>query len=157
VHIYVVGLGNPWASDDGAGLEVVHRLQTEWLAAGRNPEATVTFVTLPQAGLELMDFVDRGDVLILVDAVFSHAPPGTIQHEVWRAGLLAPRGTERASSHGFGIQEVLGLAAAMGRLPSQVIFWGVEVASTAPGEGLSPAVAAALPIVVGRLRRELQT
>jgi Ni,Fe-hydrogenase maturation factor len=45
----------------------------------------------------------------------------------------------------------------MGRLPSQVIFWGVEVASTAPGEGLSPAVAAALPIVVGRLRRELQT
>jgi len=153
MHICIVGIGNPWASDDGVGSEVVRRLQAEY---GVGDQGAIKFMTLPQPGVELLDLMDHCDVLMLVDAVSSGAPPGTLHREEWRPGLLDSRGVERASSHGFGVREVLDLATALGRLPGQVILWGVEVASTEPGEGLSPAVAAAVPSVVARLRRELE-
>ena len=151
MRLCVVGIGNRWASDDGVGPEVVRRLQDEV-----PPDRPVTFATLPQADLALLELMDRCDRLILVDAVVSGAPPGTVHRERWRPGLLEGRGVERASSHGLGLREVLALAASLGRLPAQVGLWGVEIVSTAPGEGLSPAVAAALPAIVARLRRELE-
>ena len=32
----VVGIGNPWASDDGVGPEVVRRVQARWQEEGRD-------------------------------------------------------------------------------------------------------------------------
>ena len=151
MRLCVVGIGNRWASDDGVGPEVVHRLQAEV-----PPDCPVTFATLPQADPALLELMGRCDRLILVDAVVSGAPPGTVHRERWRSGLLGERGVERASSHGLGLREVLELAATLGRLPVQVELWGVEIVSTAPGEGLSPAVAAALPAIVAQLRQELE-
>lgn len=155
--VCVVGIGNRWAGDDGVGLEAVRRLEAAWAPAGAGRDGEVAFLTLPHAGVELIEVMGRCDLLILVDAVSSGATPGTVHSEVWRPDRLAARGTERASSHGLGVREALGLAAALGKLPPRVILWGIEVASTAPGEGLSPAVAATLPIVVAGLCRELET
>jgi Ni,Fe-hydrogenase maturation factor len=232
MRVKVIGVGNPWATDDAVGLMVVQQLQAEYSAenskqglkeAGQE-RCEVTFATLPQASHSLIDDMVSCEVLILVDAVCSGAAPGTVHCETWCEGrrtappdppeggehhsrspgaggptalqrgentevgplgrvapptprrgenteaspplggieggpeptdLLAPRGTERASSHGLGVREALALASVLGRLPHQVILWGIEVVCTEPGEGLSPAVAAAVPIVVGMLRRAL--
>jgi hydrogenase maturation protease len=149
MRIYVSGIGNPWASDDGIGPELVRRLQTK-----NHRPAGVTFVTLTQP-MDLLDLIEECDVLMVVDAVVSGAPPGTVHCQVWLPGLLSAKGVERASSHGLGVHEVLNLAAQLGRLPAQVILWGVEVASTEPGQGLSPDATAAVPTLVERLDREL--
>jgi hydrogenase maturation protease len=161
VEIYVIAVGNSFASDDGVGLEVVHQLQAAYrqarakqavLASGEPP---VKFRTLHQMPAHLLDFVGRCDHLILVDAVSSGAPPGTVHREVWQPGLLVSRGNERASSHGLGLGEVLDLAAALGRLKAQVELWAIEVGSIEPGHHLSPVVQTAVPGIVDRLLGEL--
>jgi len=98
--------------------------------------------------------------LILVDARVSERPPGTLHHEKWQSGALAPRGVERASSHGFGVRELLEMAAVLGKLPARVQLVGIEIASTAPGRGLSPeveraverAVAGVVAMLVGKMK-----
>lgn len=148
MRVCVVGVGNVYASDDGVGPEIVKRLQTD--------SDAVEFVALRQAGVELLDLMDRCDVLFVVDAVSSGAPAGTVHREEWTADTLASRGVERASSHGLGVREMLDLAAALDRLPARVILWGVEMASTEPKKGLSPAVADAVPAIVARIEHELE-
>ena len=154
VRVCVIGVGNEWASDDGVGPEVVRRLRA--LAKGEDEALPVEFVIIPQADPGLLDVLDRCDVAILVDAVSSGAPPGTIHRREWRPGVTAARGVERASSHGLGLGELLELAATLGRLPRRVWLWGVEVASTEPGQGLSQPVAAQVPALAQRLYRQLQ-
>jgi hydrogenase maturation protease len=149
---HVIGVGNPWAGDDGVGPEAVRRLQAEWPGSDQAP---AQFLTVRQPDLALLDLFGPDGVVIIVDAVVSGASPGTLHRVEWHAGLLAAKGVERASSHGFGVRELLEMAAALGKLPARVILWGVEAASTAPEEGLSPGVAAALPSLVEELRREV--
>jgi hydrogenase maturation protease len=163
MYICVAGIGNRWAMDDAVGPEVVQRLQARHnsvsdLHQGDSDSApvTVTFKTFSQSNVELFDVMSRCDVLILVDAVDGNSAPGTLYCEAWRPDLLASRGVERASSHGLGVREILDLAAALGRLPEQVLLWGIQVVCTEPGTALSPEVAAVLPAVVECLHQELQ-
>jgi len=162
MQIVVAGIGNSWASDDGVGPAIVKRLQIAYQASRKygksaDPAMKTRFLTLPQADVSLIDRVVGCDLLILIDAVSSEAPPGTLHRELWRPDLLVSRGVERASSHGIGIREILDLAAVLGQLPEHVLLWGIEVASTKPGPTLSPAVAAVLPTIVEQLRQELET
>jgi hydrogenase maturation protease len=48
-----------------------------------------------------------------------------------------------ASSHGVDVGSAMALAAALDMLPMTVLLYAVEVTDTSPGQGLSPAVAAA--------------
>lgn len=153
----IIGIGNPWASDDGVGLEVVRRLQVALQEKGPASRwAALEFQLLTEPGLELLDALDSCQVAVIVDAVSGQGSPGKVHRVEWDSGALRSRLVERASSHGFGVREVLELAAALGRLPARVELWGIEIASTEPGEGLSPPVAAALPRIVGNLLQALE-
>jgi hydrogenase maturation protease len=168
LRICVVGIGNAWASDDGIGPQIVDQLRSlyadippdAWSKNGRgdklNVAPAVTFKTMPRPDVSLLDSLRGSDVLIVVDAVVGNTPPGTVHRQIWQPGLLDSRGVERASSHGFGVREVLNLAEMLGQLPTQVILWGIEVASTEPGRNLSANVEAALPNIVDQLLNELQ-
>lgn len=154
----VVGIGNPWASDDGVGQEVVHRLEALAEAQMRDGDlAPATFVKMAQPGVALLDALDNCETAIIVDAVISGAPPGTVHRRLWQPGMLDGRGAERTSSHGFGARELLDLAAALDRLPERVILWGIEIGTREPGQGLSAAVVAAMPAVVEGLWNELMS
>ena len=162
MQILVVGIGNIWASDDGIGPKIVQRMKAEYIARQRSraeqhqrTAPTVKFETLSQPAVELLDLMEQRDVLILVDAVSSGAPPGTIHREVRQPGLLNARGVERTSTHGLGVRELLELGTRLGQLPDRVILWGIEIASTKPGKELSPVVEAALPAIVDRFWEEL--
>ena len=155
--ILMAGIGNPWAMDDGVGSEAVrclHERLATWPPAGR-PAARL--VALPPPDGSLIDALGDCERLIVVDAVQSGAPPGTLHRVAWASGHVEPRGVVRASSHGLGVYELLELAAALGRLPAHVELWGVEAASTEPGPGLSPAVASALPALVEELLEVMMT
>lgn len=98
--------------------------------------------------LALLDAWEGADTAVLVDAVASGATPGRV-HRV-EASLRALPAHLRASSstHAVGVAETIELARALGRLPAQVVLYGVEGASFDPGMGLSQAVAAVLPRLV---------
>ena len=78
--------------------------------------------------------------IVLVDAVCSGAPAGTLVAVDLRRHPL-PR-TATASTHGFGLAQVVELGRALGRLPAALVFVGVELGTFGAGTGLSEPVLA---------------
>lgn len=155
MKVCVVGVGKPWAGDDGVGPAVVGRLADRFEGMPPVQGVDLTFSTSPEPAVDLLRLMDGCDILIIIDAVRSGAPPGTIHRQAWLPGLLQPRGLGRASSHGLGVHEMLALAGALNRLPRQVFLWGIEIVSTEPGQGLSPQVTAALDDIVESISQTL--
>jgi hydrogenase maturation protease len=142
MRVRVIGCGNPQAGDDALGILAVRA------ARERLPE----HVDVVEAGVavRLLDLLDGVDLVVIVDAVRSDdpgIPNGTlVRAEASPSGLPAEiRGS--MSSHGVGVADAVGLAAALGPLPP-ITFLGLEADGMESGRGLSIAVAAALPVLV---------
>jgi hydrogenase maturation protease len=78
-----------------------------------------------------------------------------VRAEAGPEGLPAEVGSS-LSSHGFGVGEVVGLAAALGSAPRVVVI-GVEVADLTAGHPPSEPVASSLPEVVARVVAEARS
>jgi hydrogenase maturation protease len=145
VQVLVIGIGNAWRRDDASGLAVAREL--EGLSG-----ADVLEREGEPAGL--MDAWEGAERLWLVDAVASGAPPGTV-HRIDVAEQELPPELFRASTHHLGLAEAVELARALGRLPSRVVFYGIEGASFDAGEGLSHEVEQAVGEVAEAIRKEV--
>lgn len=131
----VICVGNPYRRDDGVGLAVLAAMPADARAVEATGEPT-----------ELLNLWQGEDRVVLVDAMSTGAAPGTVHTLTCRDGRwddTPPAAT--ASTHGLGAAEAIGLGAALGTVPAQVVVIGVEVADTANGVGLSDPVAAAVP------------
>jgi hydrogenase maturation protease len=144
----VIGAGNEWRGDDGAGLAVARRLRTEL-------PSSVCVIEHSGEGASLMDSWRGDDSVTVVDAAKSGAPPGTIHRFTFPAEPL-PDGIFGCSSHSFGIAEVIQIAVALHRMPRDMVLYGIEGLDFADGAHLSPAVELAVAEVADRIRRELQ-
>jgi hydrogenase maturation protease len=146
-RVRVVGVGNPDAGDDAVGLLAVRAARSE-LERLAGVEVVET-----GAGLHLVELLDGVEAVVVVDAV--RAPrggraPGTIVRvEAGPQGLPAEIGSS-LSSHGFGVAEAVGLAAALDGAP-RVVFLGVEIADVTAGHPLSAQVRARLPELMARV------
>ena len=132
----VVGVGNAFRGDDGVGLAVVERLR------GAVP-AGVEILTCEQEASRVIDAIEGREAAVLVDASSLGAAPGTI-HRFDASAEPIPARSFRSSTHAFGVGEAIELARALGKLPGTVVVYGVEGGEFSAGEGLSPAVAAAV-------------
>ena len=140
----VLCLGNAIRRDDGVGWRVAEAL----LAA---PPAGVEVRMTALSGLYLLDEMEGFDRVVIVDALASgESPPGTVS----AFSLGAVRAAPGPSPHGMGLPSALRAAQAMGApIPSRVEVVAVEVSDLATvGVGLTPAVAAAVPIAAARVR-----
>lgn len=140
--VLVIGLGSELRGDDGAGIAVARRLR------GAARRAGVEVREVAGEPLELLDAWDGRRAVVLVDAMRSGAAPGTVRRLDATAAPLPAAIGPVASTHAVGLGEAIELARALQRLPPRVIVHAVEGARFAPGRGLSPAVAAALPALV---------
>lgn len=129
----MIGVGSP-QGDDAVGLRVAERL-----AAGALPR-DVLAIARDRPGVALFDDLASAPAVVLVDAMRGGDQPGVVR-VVPVDTLVRAR---PASSHALGVAHVLALATALGRPLPLLRFVGVEIDGAAPGEGLSPAVAAAL-------------
>ena len=145
MRVVAVGVGNSYRSDDGAGLAVAERLHE---AA---PEVEV--LTCEQEPLRLLDAWDGADLAIVVDAVASGAPPGTV-HRFDATIEPVPATVFRGSTHALGVGDAIELARTLGRLPERVLVFGIEGERFSAGEELSPAVAAAVEPLAATLLEE---
>ena len=75
MKIQVLGLGSPILTDDGVGVHIVQELMKETLPL------SVTLTIGGTGGAALLDMIEDCDRLIIVDAIQTGAPPGTI-HEL---------------------------------------------------------------------------
>jgi len=120
--------GNPDRGDDAAGPLVAARLNARVVAP-----------------LDLLEAWAGAPDVIVVDAVVSGAPPGTVT--VWEAGQLSAI-PSRGGTHSLGLAEAVGLAQALGKLPERLRIYGIEARSFAGGAPPSPEVLAAVERVV---------
>jgi hydrogenase maturation protease len=145
--VRIIGLGNPMAGDDGVGV-----LAARHLATVPGLPAEVTEAGL--AGLDLLDLMRDHRAVILIDAVRSGRPAGSIHRLDASTAPLASSLLPR-STHAFNAADALELGRALGILPTTVVLYGVEAGPMEAGAGLSPAVAAALPALAEQIRREV--
>lgn len=136
----VIGIGNEFRGDDAAGPTVARGI--------RSGE------TLVRAGasVELVELWSGWDEVIVIDAMRSGAPPGTVSRFDAACERL-PRG-RFVSSHAMGFSDVVELARRLGRLPARLIVYGIEAEELTLGAGLSPAVCTAVEQLTAAIDQE---
>ncbi|MFL7813756.1 MAG: hydrogenase maturation protease [Anaerolineales bacterium] len=153
MKIKVVGLGQEMAGDDQAGLLIARRWQEQH---GRDyASAGVEVQLLESPGINLLGALAGLDAAVLTAAVSSGAPLGHVRQirgpelDSWRqsAGGGSARGALETLSLG---QELI-----PEDLPGELVLIGIEGAAFTLGEGLSPAVRAAVPQAIAAINQLL--
>jgi hydrogenase maturation protease len=142
VRTLIVGIGSTIRGDDGVGVHAARALRQRPLPAG------VDVIELGTAGLGLLDVVSGYERLIVLDAIVSGAPPGTVH-------VLAGDDVARGAHLGPGHEADLPTTLASGRklpgihMPQEVIVVAVEVRNlTSFSDHLTDEAEAAIPGVV---------
>jgi len=147
--VLMIGVGNEYRGDDGAGLAVARQLRKE-----APPEINVVEET--GEGTALVEAWKGADFVIVVDAIQSGASPGTIRRFDTEKEKF-PTEVFSHSTHAFGISGAIELARTLKELPSHLIVYGIEGQNFAASEKLSPpvekAVAACAALVLAEAQR----
>jgi hydrogenase maturation protease len=145
--VLVIGLGNRFRGDDAVGLCVADRLRALAL-----PDLVV--MTHEGEPVELLDLWHNAQTVVIVDAVESGTPPGTLHRFDVRS---APPSVQafRYSTHIVSLAEVIELARVLGTLPPHLLVFGIEGANFAAGAELSPLVEKAINGIVDHLLHEI--
>jgi hydrogenase maturation protease len=137
--VIVIGVGNEFRCDDAVGLEVVRRL-------GAMDLPRVELAECDGEPTGLIDLWASADTAVVVDAVcVQRSCPGRVHRLSAHHPSATPSGI--ANTHGIGLGDAVALAHALDQLPQRLLLYAVEVEDTGFGTGLSPGVAAAVPVV----------
>ena len=142
----VIGVGNRWRRDDAVGLEIVDVLE-------ERVDDSVRLVHSDGEPTRLLDAFALAPRVIMVDAVVTGAPPGTV-HRFTDEDLPNQMGIGQ-SSHLVQLVETIHLGMLLGRLPNGLVLIGIEATDFATGEGMTEAVVAAIPSAATVVIKEL--
>jgi hydrogenase maturation protease len=147
----VIGLGNPLITDDSVGLRVVKHLEPV-LAERTDVELTEDY----WGGLRLMEQMIGYDRAIVVDAICTGSPPGTL-HTLSTASMPTQKS---ASAHDVNLPTALAFGRKAGvHLPADenVQLVGIEAEDILTfSEQCTPAVEAAIPRAADLVLKLLQ-
>jgi hydrogenase maturation protease len=135
--VRIIGVGQQWAGDDGVGLAVIRGIRE------LDPRLDTVEVEEPTRLIDLL--TDGADPVVIVDGL-DDAPAGRVL--MINSGQRDPRAQRLLSTHGVGVMEAIELAriAHPERVARRIFIVGVTIQQTSRGgEGLSPAVEAAVP------------
>jgi hydrogenase maturation protease len=146
--VVVIGVGNEFRRDDGAGPAVVERLR-ELARPG------VALVLTDGEPTRLIEAWTGAALAVVVDAVRGQPPhPGRVHRFAMdRPGAGAAR---TASSHGLGLGDAVALALALDRMPGRLIVHAIEAADLTQGTGLTPAVAESVDVVAAAVLDDIR-
>lgn len=144
----VLGIGNTILCDEGVGVRAA-----EALAAGGRLPPEVEVIDGGTAGMELLGPLTDVDLLLVLDAVKTGKPPGTM---VVLSGDQVPVFfRSKLSPHQVSICDVLAGLEFAGSPPREIVLIGMEPESLDLGLELSATVAARLPEMTARALAEL--
>jgi hydrogenase maturation protease len=143
----IAGFGNVLRGDDGFGVEVIRRLREG------EPRPDVELMDVGTAGIRLaQELLSPCDRLIIVDAMTRGGAAGTVYVE--RVESVPSPG--EVDMHLAVPARALGVAKALGALPSEVFIVGCEPAEVDElTTELTAAVQAAVPAALGHIERLL--
>ncbi len=145
--LLILGLGNLICGDDGLGVEAVHRID-------RSFEAPIGARVLDGGtlGLSLLPYLGSVDQAILVDAIRSDGPPGTLVR--LEGDEVAPAVRDRLSPHQVGVADLIDGLRLLGRLPERLILVGLVPDSLALSVSRTEAVEARIEDLVAAVLEE---
>jgi hydrogenase maturation protease len=145
----ILGLGNPYLTDDSAGLRVIRELDKRL----SNPDVSINETCL--AGINLLDYLVGYDRAYIVDAIQTpQGKPGKIYR-------LTPEefdtGCHTTSTHDIGVIAAIELGKKLGlSLPREIYIIGIEARNVKTlSEGCTPEVEKAIPFVADMLIKEV--
>ena len=148
MRVLVLGIGNLVMTDDGIGVRVVQLIAERY----RFPEH-VTVLDGGTLGLDLLPRIEDAQRLLIIDAVETGAPPGTL---VRLSGEEIPLALEtKISPHQMGLKDLLTVASLLGYPPRETVLWGVQPESIEMALRLSAPVEAQLEPLTGKVLEEL--
>jgi hydrogenase maturation protease len=147
--VLLLGLGNLLLGDDAVGIRALEQLTSQYRLP---PE--VRPLDGGTLGLELLTYLERASALLILDAVQSGRPPGTLIR--LEGSALSSRFGLKLSVHQVDLHELVAACRLRGTQPGRVVLWGMEPAALDWGLHLSPPVAAALDDLVELAAEELR-
>ncbi len=144
----VLGVGNLLLTDEGIGIHAIQRMLDKKVL----PEE-IEIIDGGTAGLALLYFLEGVDTLLIIDAVETGGPPGTI---VRLAGDRIPAYMAlKVSPHEITLPDFLAAAKLRDLYPKEVVVWGMQPQSLEVGVDLSPDVEARLDTLIDLVVEEL--
>ena len=139
--VLLLGLGNPLMSDDGAGQQLLSKLQSE-----APPGASrVEFMDGGTQGLALLGKFDGRKAVVFLDAIRLGDKAGAVHvlegHELARLG-----GGHATSAHEGSAPQILAALQLLGEVPGEVAMIGIEPDEIRTGMDLSAPVEASLGV-----------
>lgn len=148
MNTLLLGIGNLLLTDDGVGIHAIQQLQTRYTLP-----AEVQVVDGGTCGLDLLQFLEGVDKLVILDAANLRKPPGTI---VRMEGDQVPAYLAiKTSPHEIGLPELLFAARLSEIYPPQVVIFGMQPQSIETWLGLTPVVEGKLEEFVELAAREI--
>lgn len=145
-NMLVIGVGNEYRGDDGVGILIARRLQAQM------PE-NVDVLIQSGEGAALMETWKGAENVIIVDAVHSGAPPGTV-FRLDAGSQPLPSNFFHYSTHAFSVAEAVELSRALQQLPDNLMVYGIEGKTFDAGAALSPEVEVAARKVTEQIQTE---
>ncbi|MEN8172187.1 MAG: hydrogenase maturation protease [Chloroflexota bacterium] len=152
-NIVLLGIGQSFRGDDAIGIIAVEKWQERFPETAQLPALKVEILELP--GLELLDALSGAKKALIVDAVQSGSPTGTI-HVITENELLSFT-PDSQSAHGWGVAETLKLGALLEKddLPKEIVIIGIEADQFEMGAGLSPTVSNQIQKIVEIIQTQI--
>ena len=149
MNVLVLGIGNVLMTDDSVGIRVINELERRF----RFPEG-VELLDGGTSGIELLSYIANKDYLIIVDAIKSDFPPGTV---VKVEGEDVPaKFMTRISPHQLGLSDLLAAATLTGELPRHMVLFGIEPKRVELGLEMTEEVKGSFEKLVGVVVDELK-
>jgi hydrogenase maturation protease len=109
----ILGIGNYLMGDEGVGVHVANRIMYEKLPGN------VSVLDGGTGGFHLLEYFERYDHVILIDAALDGKTPGTIR-------LIKPKFAkdfpQAMSTHDIGLKDMVGALQLLGKMPEIDLF-----------------------------------
>lgn len=149
-RIVIAGMGNVLLSDDGLGPYVIGQLEACY---DFGPEVELLDIGTP--ALDFALYFANADLLVLIDAVKSSAPVGTVLRYS-KADILRKDAPLRMDAHSPALGHALQFAEFAGASPQAVLLVGASAGNTDPGTALTDPVRAAVPALLELIAEEVR-
>lgn len=121
-QIHVIGIGSPFGEDQ-LGWHIVDAME-QGCYLPFTLRQHISFIKADRPGVNLLELMRDSQTVIVIDAMMSGSPPGTIRR--LEETEIATE-TTLLSSHGFNIAAALALARALDQMPARFVLYGVEI------------------------------
>jgi hydrogenase maturation protease len=144
----VIGVGNIYRKDDGAGPAAI-----DLLRESGNPPG-VTFAVCDGEPSRLIELWSRSELAVVIDALSVRSPRPGVIHRLDVEAVEAS-GEPPSTSHGLGLGTAVRLARELDRMPERLIVYAIEIDQYGFGPHMSEPVRRAVGHVAEHVGADL--